>query len=123
MVESGATLACSQESVDCGHDPARCMELALLLGQEELKALQNGDVELAETCFARRTACVELAMLHRDTHAAILFEGLTALQALQAQLSSEGRALRSQLAAKLNQSKAEGRRLQGYKKAVGHALP
>lgn len=97
------------------------IKVALALGKEELRALKDGDVEQAEACYVRRSACMELAMAFRDTHPGELREGLLALQELQSELIHEGRSLRSALATELNAAKAQGRRLKGYKQAVSHA--
>ena len=99
------------------------VKLALAVGKEELQALKDGDVELAEACYARRAALMELALEERrPDDAAILREGLLAMQELQKALTIEGRELRAQLVSRLNRSKAEGRRMQGYRRAVAHAM-
>ena len=110
-----------QQEVPVAADVNEYLKVALALGEEELRALQEGDVELAEACFVRRNACMELAMAFRESHPGELRTGLLVLQDLQAELIREGRNLRSALAAELNHSKAQGRRLQGYKRAVNQA--
>ncbi len=99
-----------------------CFANAKELALKELQALKDGDVEQAEQCLAKRTKWQEAAMRFSSTHPQELREGLLEMSALQAELIQEGKELRAKLVGSLNNAKAQGRRLRGYKQAVGQAL-
>lgn len=102
---------------------SQMMDLALQAGRQELVALKEGDVETAEACCSHRASLVELALeRHGPDDKVVLRAGLMKLQELQEALTEEGRQLRTKLMGQINRSKAEGRRMQGYRRAVNHAL-
>lgn len=101
----------------------KLLEKALNLGTLELEALDCGRVEKATELSVLREEAISMAWQQQGPviskeYGAKLME----LQQLQMQLSAAGVRLKQQIAAALNKSQKEGRRLAGYRKVVGYAL-
>lgn len=98
------------------------LEQALTLGQEELLALRNGDVDTATDIADRRGHLTSLAWSAPNTNPQTFKEALLRLQALQTTLSTEAIRLKESIRAGLVHSRMESRRMAGYRQAVSHAL-
>ena len=103
--------------------PVAMLDLALALGEEELGALRAGEVEMASCrCELRARLLSSAAQARIGENRAAVVARLRAMGYLQARLTTAGQELRAEMAAKLNRSKAESRRLRGYRQSVGQAL-
>lgn len=99
------------------------LEKALALGQLELEALIDGQVDIAAELSKQREEAISMAWQQQGTVISKEYGvKLMELQQLQGQLVQEGTKLKQQLATALNRSYKEGRRLAGYRKVVGYAL-
>lgn len=99
------------------------LEKALNLGTLELEALDRGQVERASELSMLREEAISMAWQQQGpTISAEYGTKLMELQQLQVQLSAAAVRLKQQIAAALNNSQKEGRRLAGYRKVVGYAL-
>lgn len=99
------------------------LEKALVLGHLELEALSAGQVDEASELSNQREEAISMAWQQQGTVVSKEYGvKLMELQQLQKQLVQEGTKLKQQLAASLNRSQKEGRRLAGYRKAVSYAL-
>lgn len=104
-------------------DALNLMDFAIEIGKEELRALQNGEVEEAEAHFARRSELMDLAMRQKDAvDVAQMRRRLIVMQDLQAQLTAEGEEQRNLLRTAINRNKQEGRRHKAYGLSVRQAL-
>lgn len=102
---------------------SQMLELALSVGQQELTALR---------CSMWRQPKPAVRNARRWSSLPLNIRGLTTspccapdfrrFRELQGALSEEGRQLRTKLMGQINRPKAEGRRMQGYRRAVNHAL-
>lgn len=103
--------------------PVAMLDLALALGEEELSALKAGEVETATRCCELRARLLSSAAETRtgENKTAVVAR-LRAMGYLQARLTTAGQELRASMADKLNRTRAESRRLRGYRQCVGHAL-
>lgn len=99
------------------------LEKALELGYLELEALDSGQVDTASELSARREEAISMAWQQQGTVICKEYGvKLMELQALQVRLTQKATELKQQLAAALNRSQKESRRLAGYRKVVGYAL-
>ena len=101
---------------------ADCLTLldqALFLGEQELQALELGDVDTADENATRRGNLIAMAWDKREGVAVdVLQNKLLKLQALQGQLTDEARKLHASLKSELQRTKKHSVRLQGYRQAV-----
>lgn len=99
------------------------IEQALALGQEELAALMQGDVEEAMELAERREAMAARAWeLRTPSDNQLYSERILQMMKLQERLSEAARTLKEEIRVSLVKSRKEGQRLAGYRKAVAHAL-
>lgn len=104
-------------------DAIALMDMAIEVAQEELRAMQKGEVEEVETLFARRTELVDMALKLREAAPQKpMRDRMLRMQALEEQLVAEGKALRAQLAAELSKGKQEVRRMRAYGQSVRQGL-
>ena len=99
------------------------LDTALDLGMQELAALREGDVEVAERLAEERGHAIARAWEARagcDT--AVYSEKLRALQQAQERLRTAATAAQEELRATLVNSRKESKRMAGYRKAVSYAL-
>lgn len=95
------------------------LDQALHLGEQELQALVAGDVAMAEETSRQRTDLLNMAWEQREPEVLDDFRNkLLRIQFLQGRLTEEARRLHAQLRTQLQQSRKEGRRLDGYKRTV-----
>ena len=103
-----------------------CFELldrALLLGEEELAALNEGREEEAQEIEAERSRLTMHALEISDDLPLDALRGrLQRLGELQTRLSEAATELRRDWQQQLQRSRLENRRLAGYKQAATHAL-
>ncbi|MFV0422708.1 hypothetical protein [Oleidesulfovibrio sp.] len=100
-------------------DSLALLDQALTLGEGELNALAEGDVDTADTSAQERGRLIALAWEKRDSvREDELREKLLQLQTLQGRLTSEARKLHQSLREELQRSRKESTRLSGYRRAV-----
>ncbi len=103
--------------------PVAMLDMALSLGEEELRALGAGEVETAGMYCELRAR-----LLHNAGSGAASDERsqvaarLRAMGHLQNRLIAAGHELRAGMAARMSRSRQETRRLRSYRQCVGHAL-
>lgn len=103
--------------------PVAMLDLALQLGEEELRALTAGEVEAAEMYYELRARLLNSAQGRPSPEdKPHIVARRRAMGYLQDRLTAAGRELRAQMVARMNRSRAEARRLRGYRQSVGQAL-
>lgn len=104
-------------------NPLSMLDIASDIGREELRALQQGDVDEAESLSTRRFELMDIALKQVDQ--ADLREFRKRLQAFQAQqemITAEAIEQRRQLGGQIMQTKHEARRHKAYGQSVRQAL-
>ena len=105
------------------HAALHHLDTALDLGMRELAALHEGEVETAaELAEGRERAIAQAWAARAGCDTAIYCEKLRALHTAQERLRTAAAAMHEELRATLSNSRKEGKRLAGYRKAVAHAL-
>jgi hypothetical protein len=105
------------------HACIHLLEQALLIGSQELEALNNGQTEHASALEEERSRLTQQAIeLGGDVHLDILLETFQKLCDLQKRLTQAGNELRQSWQKDLMRVRGESRRLTGYKQAAAHAL-
>jgi hypothetical protein len=100
-------------------DSLALLDQALTLGESELSALADGDVDSADSSAQQRSRLIAMAWEKRGSvQEDELREKLLQLQSLQGRLTSEARRLHQSLREELQRSRKESVRLSGYKRAV-----
>lgn len=103
--------------------PVAMLDLALQLGEEELRALTAGEVEAAGMYCELRARLLRSAEGRPNPEdKPHVVARRRAMGYLQDRLIAAGRELRTQMVARMNRSRAEARRLRGYRQSVGQAL-
>jgi hypothetical protein len=101
----------------------RLLEKALLVGEQELEALSDGQTEQASACEEERSRLTQQAMeLTDDVPLDILLVEFQKLCDMQKRLTQAGSELRQGWQKELVRVRGESRRLAGYKQAAAHAL-
>lgn len=104
-------------------DPLSMLDIASDIGREELRALQQGDIEEAETLSTRRFELMDIAL--RQGNQADLREfrkRLLAFQAQQELITAEAIEQRRQLGSQIMRTRHETRRHRAYGQSVRQAL-
>ena len=105
------------------HACIQLIEQALLIGTQELEALNDGRTEQAAACEEERSRLTQQAMeLSGDVPLDILLVEFQKLCDLQKGLIQAGNALRQNWQQEFRRARGESRRLAGYKQATAHAL-
>jgi len=103
-----------------------CLHLlkqALLIGAQELDALNSGLTEQASACEEERSRLTQQAIaLSGDVPLDILQVEFQNLCDMQKRLTLAGNALRQSQQKELLRAREESRRLAGYRQAAAHAL-
>ena len=98
-------------------------EQALLIGEQELEALNGGQPEEAAPWEEERCRLTQQALeLSGDVPSGILLVEFQKLSDLQKRLTQAGNELRQSWQKELARARGESRRLAGYKQATAHAL-
>lgn len=97
------------------------LDRVMEIGAQELDALQKGDAELALELFGQRSLLISQAWNVRGDDTEAYVRRLQEVQRMQDVLSAEARRQRESIRQGLMNSRKEGQRLAGYKKAVSYA--
>jgi len=105
------------------HAGLHLLKQALLIGAQELDALNNGRTEQAVACEEERSRLTQQAIaLSGDVPLEMLQVEFQNLCDMQKRLTQAGNALRQRQQKELLRARAESRRLAGYRQATSHAL-
>jgi hypothetical protein len=105
------------------HVCIRLLEQALLTGEQELEALNEGQIEEAGALEEERSRLTQEAMkLADDAPLDILLVKLQKLCDMQKRLTGVINELRQDWQKEFARVRGENRRLAGYKQAMAHAL-
>lgn len=94
------------------------LDEALKLGEQELVALDQDELETVENLAARRQELLARAMGHTGDNPDHLVEKLTQLKSIQGRLSLRTKRLHAQVKRDLQRVREECRRMSGYKDAA-----
>ena len=105
------------------HACIQLLEQALLIGTQELEALNNGETEQASAREEERSRLTQQAIeLSGDVPLDILLVEFQKLCDLQKRLTQAGNELRQSWQKEFMRVRGESRRMTGYKQAAAHAL-
>jgi hypothetical protein len=105
------------------HACIRLLEQALLVGTQELEALDNGRAEEAAAWEEERSRLTQQAIeISGDVPLGELTAIFQQLCDLQKNLTQAGHSLRRSWQSEMARARGESRRLAGYKQATAHAL-
>ena len=105
------------------HACIRLLEQALLIGAQELEALNSGQTEQASAWEEERSRLTQQAIeLSGDVPLDVLLVEFQKLCDMQQRLIQAGNELRTNWQKEFMRARGESRRLAGYKRATAHAL-
>ncbi len=103
--------------------PVAMLDMALSLGEEELRALGAGKIETAGMyCELRARLLHGAGSGSTSDDRSKVVARLRAMGHLQHRLIAAGHELRTGMTAHMHRSRQENRRLRGYRQCVAHAL-
>ena len=99
------------------------LEQALELGEQEMNALMQGNVDMAADLADKRTWLISQAWnARREADDSAYYLRLLEVQKMQERLTTEARRCRENIRTSLMLSRKEGQRMAGYRNAVAHAV-
>ena len=105
------------------HTCIHLLERALQIGEQELEALSDGQIEQASAWEEERSRLTQQAIkLSNDAPLDILLVEFQKLCDIQKRLSQAANELRQSWQKEFTRARGESRRLAGYKQATAHAL-